>query len=902
MIKMFSSLARKILGTSKERDLKHFRRVVERINALEPEIQKLNDLELRAQTGKLKSRLAKGETLDQILPEAFATVRETARRTLQQRPFDVQLMGAIALHEGYIPEMKTGEGKTLTATLAIYLNALTGKGVHVVTVNDYLAQRDALWMKPIYDMLGLSVKWIINGLDDDERRAAYAADITYGTNNEFGFDYLRDNMKFSIDEMVQRPFYYAIVDEVDSILIDEARTPLIISGSIEDNADEYRTIDKAIPKLVPEDYEKDEKHKSIALTDRGNEHIEQILRDMGILTQGNLYDAQNITLVHHVNQALRAHKLFQRDVDYIVKDDAVVIIDEFTGRMMEGRRFSEGLHQALEAKENVSVNNENQTLASVTFQNYFRMYPKLAGMTGTALTEEEEFEGIYNLRVVEIPTNVPIARIDEHDEIYRTANEKYKAITKLVQQCQERLQPVLVGTTSIEKSELLSRNLRKMNIKHNVLNARYHEQEAAIIAQAGKPGAVTIATNMAGRGTDIKLGGNFEMRVEQEIPADLPAEERVKMIEKIRMEIDEAYKIVKEAGGLYVIGSERHESRRIDNQLRGRSGRQGDPGASKFFISLEDDLMRIFGSERMDKVLQFLGLEEDQAIIHPRINATIAGAQKKVEGLHFEARKNILKFDNVMNDQRRVVYDQRREIMMSDDVSDTIHDMRHEVIENFVADAIPQGSYAEQWDTDLLKSRALRDLGLNIPAEDWAHEEGTDAHAISERLKKMIDTKLTEKHVHVPSEVMRQIEKTILLQLLDQIWKEHLLNLEYLRQGIHWRGVGQKDPLNEYRREAFTMFEGMLDSLREKVTSTLCLIELHAEDEPPPLPQLKPPSNTVLSHGENPFDEDLSSVPRPYEAPAFDQEDPETWAKTPRNAACPCGSGKKYKYCHGRVA
>ncbi|MBU6475929.1 MAG: preprotein translocase subunit SecA, partial [Alphaproteobacteria bacterium] len=732
---MFSSLARKILGTSKDRVLKEFRRTVGKINALEPEIQKLNDIELRAQTGKFKSRLAKGETLDQILPEAFATAREAARRTLQQRPFDVQLMGAIALHEGYIPEMRTGEGKTLTATLAIYLNALTGKGVHAVTVNDYLAQRDALWMKPIYDMLGMSVKWIVNGLDDDGRRQAYAADITYGTNNEFGFDYLRDNMKFSMDDMVQRPFYYAIVDEVDSILIDEARTPLIISGAIEDSADEYRVIDKVIPQLVPEDYEKDEKHKSIALTDRGNEHIEQILRDMGALTQGSLYDAQNITLVHHVNQALRAHKLFQRDVDYIVKDNAVVIIDEFTGRMMEGRRFSEGLHQALEAKENVHVNNENQTLAAVTFQNYFRMYPKLAGMTGTALTEEEEFEGIYNLRVVEIPTNVPVARVDYDDEIYRTAKEKYDAIAKLVQKCQEKLQPVLVGTTSIEKSEMLSKMLRKMNIRHNVLNARYHEQEAHIIAQAGKPGAVTIATNMAGRGTDIKLGGNLEMRIAEEVPANLPAEDRAKMIEKIRMEIDEAYKIVREAGGLYVIGSERHESRRIDNQLRGRSGRQGDPGGSKFFISLEDDLMRIFGSERMDKVLQFLGLEEGQAIIHPRINATIAGAQKKVEALHFESRKNILKFDNVMNDQRRVVYEQRREIMAADDISGTIHDMRHVVIENFVSDAIPQGSYAEQWDVALLKSRALRDLGLNIPAEDWAHEEGADAHVIAERLK-----------------------------------------------------------------------------------------------------------------------------------------------------------------------
>ena len=899
---MFTALARKILGNPNERILKGFRNAVTQINALEPSIQALNDAELQAQTVGFKQRLADGETLEQILPEAFATAREAARRAIGQRPFDVQLMGGIALHEGYIPEMHTGEGKTLTATLPIYLNALAGKGVHVVTVNDYLAQRDANWMKPIFTLLGLTVGWIINDLDDNERRKSYASDITYGTNNEFGFDYLRDNMKFRIEDMVQRPFHYAIVDEVDSILIDEARTPLIISGAIEDSSEQYRVVNKVIAHLEPADYEIDEKHKTVILSDRGNEHAEEIMRELGILTEGGMYDAINISLVHHVNQALRAHKLFNRDVDYIVKDDAVIIIDEFTGRMMEGRRFSEGLHQALEAKENVRVHNENQTLASITFQNYFRMYPKLAGMTGTAATEAAEFEGIYNLRVVEIPTNQPRVRIDQHDEIYRTAAEKYEAIVKLVRECQEKLQPVLVGTTSIEKSEMLSRHLKMHKIEHNVLNARYHEQEAQIISQAGKPGAVTIATNMAGRGTDIKLGGNLEMRIAEEVPHDASVEERTRKIEKIREEIGAAYEIVKQAGGLYVVGSERHESRRIDNQLRGRSGRQGDPGASKFFISLEDDLMRIFGSERMDSFLQRMNLPPGQAIIHPMINTAIERAQKKVEGQHFEVRKNLLKFDNVMNDQRRVVYEQRREIMATEDISETIRDMRHEVIENLVSSTIPQGSYAEQWDIPLLKSSVLRILGLHAPVEDWAKEEGIDELQITERIKETIDKKLAEKEAKTSGEVMRQIEKAILLQLLDQIWKEHLLNLEYLRQGISLRGYGQKDPLNEYRTEAFAMFEGMLDALREKVTNALCLIELHAESEPPPLPLPKPPAKTILSHGLEMAPPPQSTIPEHYEAPAFDEANPDTWSKTPRNAACPCGSGKKYKYCHGNSA
>ena len=899
---MLTALARKILGNNNDRILKGFKKTVEKINAFETTIQALNDTELRAQTDKFKKLLTDNpSSIEDILPEAFATAREAANRALEQRPFDVQLMGGIALHQGYIPEMRTGEGKTLTATLPIYLNALTGEGVHVVTVNDYLASRDADWMKPIYSMLGLSVGSIVANMEDDARREAYAADITYGTNNEFGFDYLRDNMKFSMEEMVQRPFHYAIVDEVDSILIDEARTPLIISGAIQDTSEQYNVINKVIPHLLPEDYEMDEKHKTIMLTDIGNEHAEEIMREQGILTEGGMYDAQNISIVHHVNQALRAHKLFSRDVDYIVKDNAVVIIDEFTGRMMEGRRFSEGLHQALEAKEEVHVQNENQVLASITFQNYFRMYPKLAGMTGTAVTEASEFEMIYNLLVVEISTNVTQIRIDQDDESYRTAEEKYEAIVALIEDCREEQQPVLVGTTSIEKSETLSRRLKRLKIEHKVLNARYHEQEAQIISQAGKPGAVTIATNMAGRGTDIKLGGNMEMRIEEEIPKDASPEIRASMTEKISKEIEQAYKIVKHAGGLYIVGSERHESRRIDNQLRGRSGRQGDPGNSKFYISLEDDLMRIFGSEKMDSFLQRMGLERGQPIIHRWISTAIERAQKKVEAQHFEIRKNLLKFDNVMNDQRHVIYEQRREIMNSTDVSETINDMRNEIIENTVSIAIPRGTYAEQWDVTLLKNDAHRILGIHIPVEEWVKEEGIDEIKITERIKEIVEDKLKAKEQAIPASVMRQIEKSILLQLLDQTWKEHLLNLDYLRQGIMLRAYGQKDPLNEYKTESFSMFEGMLVSLREKVTNALCLIELHADQPPPAIPKPKPPKKTILSRGTEPV-VPSSMVPKPYETPTFDSNNPETWGKTPRNAACPCGSGKKYKYCHGAAA
>ncbi len=900
---MFTTLARKMFGTANDRIIKGYRGTISKINALEPAIQALSDAELSNQSDKFRKELASGKTLDQILPEAFATVREVSRRTMGQRHFDVQLMGGIALHEGYIPEMRTGEGKTLTATLAVYLNAIEGKGVHVVTVNDYLAQRDANWMSPIYKMLGMSVGFILSNITDEMRRASYACDITYGTNNEFGFDYLRDNMKYALEDMVQRPFNYAIVDEVDSILVDEARTPLIISGQAQDSAESYRTMDKVIPKLEAADFEIDLKHKTVMLTDQGNNHVEEILGEMGVLTDGGLYDLQNMGLIHHVNQALRAHKLFSSDVDYIVKDDAVIIIDEFTGRMMEGRRFSEGLHQALEAKEGVKIQNENQILASITFQNYFRMYPKLAGMTGTALTEKAEFEAIYNLSVVEIPTNNPMIRKDQHDEIYRSALEKYDAIVAQIRQCNERDQPVLVGTTSIEKSELLSRHLKKVGIEHHVLNARYHEQEAFIIGQAGRPGAITIATNMAGRGTDIKLGGNLEMRLAQEIPADADEVTRARMTAKITAEIEEAKEIVLRAGGLFVLGSERHESRRIDNQLRGRSGRQGDPGASKFFISLEDDLMRIFGSEKMDMFLQKMGLKPGQPIIHPWINSAIERAQKKVEAQHFEIRKSLLRFDNVMNDQRKAIYDQRREIMSSEDSSELLNDMRHEVVHGIVETAIPAGSYSEQWDLQLLKTDAMRFLALNIPAEEWAKEEGMDEHVATERLLKLSEEKLAAKTAQVHPEQLRMLEKSLLLDILDQTWKEHLLALEYLRQGIMLRAYGQKDPLNEYKTEAFAMFHDMLGLLRQRVTAAMAWVELHSE-APAEMPR-RPEPKMVQSRGPDPArpprPEMKDTTPVYAGSVEFQQDDPETWTKTPRNSACPCGSGKKYKYCHGQA-
>lgn len=917
---MFAALAKKMFGTNNDRILKGFRTKVAQINALEPEIQAMTDEQLAAQTPRLRKMLEEGKTLDDILPEAFATCREASRRAIGQRHFDVQLMGGMALHEGYIPEMRTGEGKTLTATLAVYLNALSGKGVHVVTVNDYLAQRDATWMKPIYESLGMSVGFILTNLTDEMRRASYLCDITYGTNNEFGFDYLRDNMKFSIDQMVQRPFNFAIVDEVDSILIDEARTPLIISGPSQEMPEHYLTVNKVIPLLkepppkeegAPQkkpkdedqgDYDLDLKNKSVSLTDAGSEHAEEIMRQMGILKEGGLYDAHNITLVHHLNQALRAHKLFRKDVDYIVTNRQVIIIDEFTGRAMEGRRFSDGLHQALEAKEGVPIQNENQTLASTTFQNYFRMYPKLAGMTGTAMTEKDEFEAIYNLRVVEIPTNQAMIRDDQNDEIYRTAQEKYEAIVKVVEGCRERRQPILVGTTSIEKSETLSRYLKKKGIEHQVLNAKYHEQEAYIIAQAGRPGAVTIATNMAGRGTDIKLGGNVEMLLQQEIPADADEATRKRMEEKIRNEVEEAKGIVLRAGGLFVLGSERHESRRIDNQLRGRSGRQGDPGASRFFISLEDDLMRIFGSDIMDKFLQKMGIKEGQAIVHPWINTAIERAQKKVEAQHFEMRKHILKYDNVMNDQRKVIYEQRREIMNSQDVGEIVLDMRHDVVEALVASAIPPGTYAEQWDAMMIKVEAHRLLNLNVPIEEWVKEEGVDDKVIEERLIEAANLAYDKKikdaisHGMLTEEKTRELEKEVLLRMLDMSWKEHLHGLTYLQQGIQLRGIGQRDPLNEYKQEAFALFQQMLGTLRERVTGVLCRAEFHADT--PPVPQPRAVQRLQYSRGAE-QKEPQDTTPTPFTGQKFDKEDPSTWASTRRNDPCPCGSGKKYKYCHG---
>ncbi|WP_135468818.1 preprotein translocase subunit SecA [Crenalkalicoccus roseus] len=906
---MFASLARAIFGTSNERALKRLRARVPQINALEPAMAALSDEALRGKTGEFRARLAQGASLDELLPEAFATVREASKRVLGLRHFDVQLIGGMVLHEGKIAEMKTGEGKTLVATLPVYLNALAGKGVHVVTVNDYLARRDAEWMGRVYNFLGLSVGVIVHGLTDEERRAAYAADVTYGTNNEFGFDYLRDNMKYRLDEMVQRDFNYAIVDEVDSILIDEARTPLIISGPAEDSSDLYRRVDAVVREVVKDKatYEKDEKFRTVALTEQGSEAVEQALREAGLLEEGSLYDPTNVTLVHHVNQSVRAHTLFTRDVDYIVRNDKVVIIDEFTGRMMEGRRYSDGLHQALEAKEHVTVQPENQTLASITFQNYFRLYPKLAGMTGTAATEADEFAEIYKLEVVEIPTNVPVARKDEDDEVYRTAAEKYEAVIRLIEEARGRGQPCLVGTTSIEKSELISGLLKKKNIPHNVLNARYHEQEAGIIAQAGRPGAITIATNMAGRGTDIQLGGNAEMLARQETgQAEGPEFEAA--LARHRAEVEAARARVKEAGGLFVIGTERHESRRIDNQLRGRSGRQGDPGASRFFLSLEDDLMRIFGSDRMGGMLEKLGLKPGEAIVHPWINKALEKAQKKVEARNFDTRKNLLKYDDVMNDQRREVYSQRRAFMNADDVSETVAQMRRESIGDMVDRAIPENAYPEQWDLEGLERRVREQLGLDLPVQDWGREEGIDETQVRERIEEAAERHYAAKVANIGPDLMRMVEKSLLLQVFDQVWKEHLLALDHLRQGIGLRAYGQRDPLNEYKSEAFALFNNMLAELRERVTSLLMRIELRPDA---PLPSPEPVRVMDMRHPDPAMAEmEMAEAGGPGYAPAppprraadgADPADPSTWHRTPRNAPCPCGSGRKYKHCHGRV-
>jgi len=908
---MFSSIARAVFGSANDRSLKAYQRRVPQINAHEPAMATLSDAALQGKTAEFRERLAAGATLDDLLPEAYAVVREAAKRVLGQRHFDVQLIGGMVLHDGKIAEMKTGEGKTLVATLPVYLNALAGKGVHVVTVNDYLATRDSEWMGRVYGFLGLSTGVIVHGLNDDERRVAYAADITYGTNNEFGFDYLRDNMKYRLDDMVQREFFYGIVDEVDSILVDEARTPLIISGPAEDSSDLYRTVNLVVRELVKDatTYEKDEKFKTVTMTEEGSERVEQMLRDAGIITEGNLYDIFNVSVIHHVQQSLRANTLFQRDVDYIVRDDKVVLIDEFTGRMMEGRRYSEGLHQALEAKEGVTVQPENQTLASITFQNYFRLYPKLAGMTGTAMTEADEFAEIYKLEVIEIPTNVPVTRRDADDEVYRSAAEKYEAVAALIEEARGRGQPVLVGTTSIEKSETISEILTRKKVPHAVLNARFHEQEATIVAQAGAPGAITIATNMAGRGTDIKLGGNADMRMKLEGAAVEP-EMRPTLEGRILQEVATYHDAVKGSGGLLVIGTERHESRRIDNQLRGRSGRQGDPGASRFFLSLEDDLMRIFGSDRMGGMLQKLGLKDGEAIVHPWINKALEKAQKKVEARNFDTRKNVLKYDDVMNNQRREVYAQRREFMRAEDVSETVQEMRAEVVSNLVARRIPEKAYAEQWETEALADELRRLLNLDLPVVEWGREEGIDETGIRERIEAASAAQMAAKAANLGPELMRFVEKSLLLQMLDAVWKEHLLALDHLRQGIGLRAYGQRDPLNEYKSEAFGLFNAMLDELKERVTSMLARVELGPEA--PPQPLFQPMAQQTLQYSDPAASApyaggDVLEAERPrmalgtQAATAIDPADPATWRDTPRNAPCPCGSGKKYKHCHGRM-
>jgi preprotein translocase subunit SecA len=921
-VPMFASIARTIFGTANDRSLKAYQRRVPQINALEPAMEALPDAALAAKTAEFKDKLAAGAPLDSQLAEAFAVVREAARRTLGQRHFDVQLVGGMVLHDGKIAEMKTGEGKTLVATLPVYLNALTGKGVHVVTVNDYLARRDAEWMGQIYRFLGLTVGVIVHGLDDSQRRASYAADITYGTNNEFGFDYLRDNMKYRLEDMVQRDFHYGIVDEVDSILIDEARTPLIISGPAEDSSDLYRRVNAVVRDLAQDGstYEKDEKFKTVALTEPGSERVEDMLREAGVLTEGNLYDIFNVSVVHHVQQSLRAHTLFARDVDYIVRNDKIVLIDEFTGRMMEGRRYSDGLHQALEAKEGVTVQAENQTLASITFQNYFRLYPKLAGMTGTAMTEADEFAEIYKLDVVEVPTNVPVVRRDEDDEVYRTAAEKYDAVVKLIEETRKHGQPVLVGTTSIEKSEHISGILKKKRIPHAVLNARFHEQEAEIVAQAGAPGGVTIATNMAGRGTDIRLGGNLEMRLKHELTGIEDAPLRAAREAEIHDEIAAAHEKVKTAGGLFVIGTERHESRRIDNQLRGRSGRQGDPGASHFFLSLEDDLMRIFGSDRMGGMLQRLGLKEGEAIVHPWINKALEKAQKKVEARNFDTRKNVLKYDDVMNAQRKEVYTQRKEFMKASDVSETVGEMRREIIDLMVSRRVPEKAFAEQWQLTELQDDIKRLLNVELPVIEWGRAEGVDETQLRERIQRATDELMAAKAAQMTPDLMRFIEKSLLIQVMDAVWKEHLYALDHLRQGIGLRAYGQRDPLNEYKTEAFALFNAMLDELRERVTMMLARVELAPEGPPQPLPPPRPvpmfeshpePELVLAGGGDGSHAAGLdarsaaASVPiaaRSLRSEAIDPNDPSTWRNTARNSPCPCGSGKKYKHCHGKLS
>ncbi len=916
----FKTVARKVFGTPNDRKIKATHPTVERINALEPEFQKLSDADLIAKTEELRGRVAQGESLDEVLPEAFANCRDAARRALGLRAFDVQLMGGIFLHQGNIAEMKTGEGKTLVATFPAYLNALSGAPVHIVTVNDYLARRDAEWMGKVYGALGMTTGVVVPQQPDAEKKAAYQADITYATNNELGFDYLRDNMKSELSDMSQRGHGFAIVDEVVSILIDEARTPLIISGPAQDRSELYQAIDQLAPELTEEHYTLDEKQRNVTFSDEGNEFLERRLHEMGLLPEEqSLYDPESTTIVHHVNQALKAHVLFTRDKDYIVRNGEVVLIDEFTGRMMAGRRLSDGLHQAIEAKEGCQIQPENVTLASVTFQNYFRLYDKLSGMTGTASTEAEEFQTIYGLGVVEVPTNVPIARADEDDQVFRTANEKYDAIVDAIRDAHARGQPVLVGTTSIEKSEMLARFLEKAKIPHNVLNARHHEQEAQIIADAGKVGAVTIATNMAGRGTDIKLGGNVEFKVMEAIAAE-PETDPEQIRKRVEAQHADEEQKVKEAGGLFVLATERHESRRIDNQLRGRSGRQGDPGLSQFFLSLEDDLMRIFGSERLDKMLQRLGMKEGEAIVHPWVNKSLEKAQAKVEGRNFDIRKQLLKFDDVMNDQRKVIFGQRREIMEAEQVGEIVRDMRHQVIDDLVDSYMPKKAYADQWETEALEREARDKLGVDVPVEDWAAEEGVDDDDIRERLYKASDDFMAQKAVAFGPESMRNIEKQVLLQTIDQKWRDHLLRLEHLRSVIGFRGYAQRDPLNEYKTEAFQLFSGLLDGLRVDVVQKLAQIRPLSEDEQKQMMEqllaqqrkLQAPAAQpqAARHPEPAGAEAGAAAPQSGAQPAaqagpsagFVEDDPSTWGNPGRNEPCPCGSGKKFKHCHGQLA
>ena len=898
------TLTKKVFGSPNDRKIKATRPLIAQINELEPEFEKLTDAGIKEKTEEFRKRALDGESLDDLLPEAFANCREAARRALGLRAFDTQLIGALFLHQGNIAEQKTGEGKTLTATFAAYLNALTGRGVHIVTVNEYLAKRDAGWMGNVFSALGLTTGVAYSEMPEDEKRAAYDSDITYATNNELGFDYLRDNMKSELSQIFQKQHNFAIVDEVDSILIDEARTPLIISGPSQDRSEMYKTIDVIIPELTDSHFELDEKTRNVTFTDEGNEFLEELLHARGLLEEEqSLYDPESTTVVHHINQGLRAHKLFQRDKDYIVRDDNVVLIDEFTGRMMAGRRLSDGLHQALEAKEGVGIRPENITLASVTFQNYFRLYDKLAGMTGTALTQAEDFMEIYGLGVVEIPTNRPIARVDEDDQVYRSVREKYEAMLEQIKESNKIGQPVLVGTTSIEKSEILSSMLKDAGIEHNVLNARQHEQEAQIVADAGKFGAVTIATNMAGRGTDIQLGGNVDLQVINALAADPDAHP-----DELRAEIEAQHKDEKNkvlnAGGLYVLASERHESRRIDNQLRGRSGRQGDPGRSSFYLSLEDDLMRIFGSERLEKVLSTLGLKEGEAIIHPWVNKSLERAQAKVEGRNFDIRKQLLKFDDVMNEQRKVIFGQRREIMEASDLNEITTDMRHQVIDDMIDQYRPPNTYADQWDSEGLYAAVNERLGVDVPVMEWVEEEGVDDEAIRDRLVAASDAFMAEKGDAFGPENMRNIEKQLLLQSIDGKWREHLLTLEHLRSVVGFRGYAQRDPLNEYKNESFQLFEGMLDSLREDVTQKLSQIRPMTEEEQQAMvAQIKAQQEAAASAA-TPVRADPQTTPEADAGEAlegFDESDPTTWGNPGRNEQCPCGSGKKFKHCHGRM-